>query len=69
MITAISVLKTKLNDKEKRAKPYIVIRNQNGVLLVDEELFVISFESNDEFAKRHEFKQRQTMLFLDIKKE
>lgn len=53
--TRIKVVSLKLNKEDKEPKNYIYVENEHGVLLIDKELFTISF-----FNKEH-------MLYNDIK--
>lgn len=50
MIHEVYKAEIKLNDADKDYTNYIVIKNDTGVLLVTEELFVISFNSYEEFC-------------------
>lgn len=46
MSTTISFVDAQLNES-KPFEPMIMIENDNGILLVDEGLFVISFDSRE----------------------
>ena len=48
--TKISFVDVKLNEG-KPYEPMIMIENDNGILLVDKGLFVISFESKENMEK------------------
>ena len=51
MKTRISHAYIRLNEKSK-LKTYLLIENDNGVLLVDDGLFSISFNNRDEIKKQ-----------------
>lgn len=52
METKINVVSLKLNKTDKQPKNYICIENENGILLVDDGLFSISFNSRDDMIEQ-----------------
>lgn len=48
MITSIYKSEVKLNPSDNKYHNYIIIENDNGVLMINKGLFVISFNSKDE---------------------
>jgi len=53
METKINVVSLKLNKSDKQPKNYICIENTNGILLVDDGLFSISFNNRDDMIEQH----------------
>lgn len=55
MITRLYTCQAKLNKSDKDYKKYLAVINDEGVLLVDNELFVISFTTEEEFHKNVDY--------------
>lgn len=55
MVTSLYTAQIKLNKEDKNYKSYLLIRNESGVLLVNNGLFVISFNSFDDFKNLTEY--------------
>ena len=68
METKIKVVSLKLNKSDKQPKNYICIENTNGILLVDDGLFSISFNNRDEMLEQDveiiEENKSNLMVFL-----
>lgn len=68
MKTKINVVSLKLNKSDKQPKNYICIENTNGILLVDDGLFSISFNNRDEMLEQDveiiEENKSNLMVFL-----
>lgn len=56
MVTALYTAEIKLNKSDADYKKYLVAMNENGVLLMDKGLFVVSFFDEKEFKKEVEIK-------------
>lgn len=52
MVTCLYTANIKLNKSDKNYKKYLVVMNDTGVLLVEYGLFVISFDTLEEFRKQ-----------------
>ena len=50
IVTGIKLVNAKIN-RNGKTKEYISIENANGILLVDEELFVISFDKKEDIEE------------------
>ena len=51
MVTSLYTAKIKLNKDYSNYKNYLVSINENGVLIMDKDLFVVSFFSEVDFKK------------------
>ena len=51
MVTSLYTAKIKLNKEYPNYKKYLVAINENGVLIMDKGLFVVSFFSEVDFKK------------------
>ena len=51
MVTSLYTANIKLNKTDKDYKKYLVSMNENGVLIMDKGLFVLSFFSEEDFKK------------------
>lgn len=52
METKINVVSLKLNKSDKQPENYIYIENDNGILLVNDGLFSISFNNKDDMIEQ-----------------
>lgn len=56
MVTSLYTADIKLNKFDKNYKRYLVAINETGVLLVEHNLFVLSFDNAEEFKKEVDIK-------------
>ena len=52
MITKLYTAGVKLNKKDTEYHRYLLLENDNGILLVDKGLFVISFDDEEDMIKQ-----------------
>lgn len=56
MVTSLYTAEIKLNKSNKDYIKYLVVINENGVLIMDKGLFVVSFFSEEDFKNNVEIK-------------
>ena len=66
MVTNLYTADIKLNKSDVDYKKYLVAFNENGVLLMDKGLFVVSFFSEEEFKQGVEIKDNNLSHVGDI---
>ena len=66
MVTSLYTAKIKLNKKYPDYKNYLVAMNENGVLIIDKGLFVVSFFNEVDFKKSVEIKGNNLKHIGDI---
>lgn len=57
MITSLYTALVKLNEKDKDYTKYLVVVNNTGALLVNQGLFVLSFDTFDDFKNQTDYKE------------
>ena len=66
MVTSLYTAKIKLNKDYPNYKNYLVSINENGVLIMDKGLFVVSFFSEVDFKKSVEIEDNNLKHITDI---
>ena len=66
MVTSLYTAKIKLNKSYKEYKKYLVAINENGVLIMDKGLFVVSFFDEVDFKKSVEIEDNNLKHIGDI---
>ena len=66
MVTSLYTAKIKLNKEYPNYKSYLVAINENGVLIMDKGLFVVSFFSEVDFKKSVEIEGNNLKHIRDI---
>lgn len=66
MMTSLYTAKIKLNKSYQDYKNYLVVINENGVLIMDKGLFVVSFFSEVDFKKSVEIEDNNLKHIGDI---
>ena len=66
MVTRLYTAQIKLNKSDKDYKKYLVSINENGVLIMDKGLFVVSFFSEVDFKKSVEIEGNNLKHIGDI---
>jgi hypothetical protein len=66
MITNLYTAKIKLNKEYPNYKNYLVAMNENGVLIMDKGLFVVSFFNEADFKKSVEIEGNNLKHIGDI---
>lgn len=66
MVTSLYTAKIKFNKDYQNYKNYLVSINENGVLIMDKGLFVVSFFSEVDFKKSVEIEDNNLKHIIDI---
>ena len=66
MVTSLYIAKIKLNKDYPNYKNYLISINENGVLIMDKGLFVVSFFSEVDFKKSVEIEDNNLKHITDI---
>lgn len=66
MVTSLYTANVKLNKNHKEYTKYLLVVNDTGVLLVDHGLFVLSFDTFDEFKAQEDYKDLKYIKDIEL---
>ena len=66
MVTSLYTAEIKINKSEVEYKKYLIVINDNGVLISDKGLFVVSFFTEEDFKNEVDIKNNKLSHIGDI---